>query len=108
MHIEKLGTTFFASSVDEENYSYTVITPINPLVVSVQGTVTAVYDEEFTLNNGERSLTVEVEEMPFNPLDNEGFLKIEVGDFVNVSGKIDKDLFEGRELVADSIIEITD
>jgi uncharacterized protein YdeI (BOF family) len=70
----------------------------------VQGTVTEVKDEEFTLNTGYRELTVEVEEMPYNPLDEKGYQRIEVGDRVSVAGEMDDDLFEGKELVADAVV----
>jgi hypothetical protein len=68
--------------------------------------VTDVDDEEFTLNTGTRSIRVEVDEMPYNPLDDEGYQKIELGDRVSVSGVIDDDLFEGRELVASSVVDL--
>ena len=109
VYVEKLGTTFFASAVDEEDYYFvTLTTPVILSSLTVQGTVTSVSDEEFTLNTGLRSLTVEVEEMFYNPLDDDGFQKIEEGDFVRVTGTMDDDLFEGREMVAESIVELRD
>jgi hypothetical protein len=42
--------------------------------------------------------------MPYNPLDDEGYQKVDVGDRVSVTGTMDYDLFEGRELVADSLV----
>ena len=110
VYVEKLDTTFYASAADEEDYWVTVTTPIRVASVVVRGTVSsvAVDDEEFVLNTGKRKITVEVEEMPFNPVDQEGYMRIEKGDYVQVVGRIDNDLFEGRELVADSVIEITD
>jgi len=110
VYVEKLGTYFYASAVDEEDYT-PVLTVAPTVVVSrtvVQGTVSSVSDEEFTLNTGDRMMTVEVEEMGFNPLDDEGLLKIEEGDRVSVSGNIDDDLFEGKELVAHSIVKLHD
>jgi hypothetical protein len=46
--------------------------------------------------------------MPYNPLDDKGYQKIEVGDVVSVSGNMDDDFLEGRELVAESIVTIAD
>ena len=44
--------------------------------------------------------------MPYNPLDDEGYLKVETGDLVRVTGNMDRDLFEGRVLEADSVVVI--
>ena len=109
VYVEKLGTYFYASAADEEDVLVTVTTPLVISQLTVQGKVTAVTGtEEFVIDTGLRSLTVEVDEMPYNPLDDEGYQKIEVGDVVSVTGEIDDDVFEGRELVADSIITIAD
>lgn len=105
--VEKMDTWFYASGVDEED---TFVTYWSPVVLSktvVQGTVTEVNDDEFVIHTGQRALRIEVEEMPYDPLDDKGYQKIEIGDRVSVSGTIDDDLFEGRELVADSIIELS-
>ena len=45
--------------------------------------------------------------MPYDPLDEDGYQQIEVGDRVSVTGRVDEDLFEGRELVADSVVTLT-
>ena len=108
VYVEKLDTYFYASAADEEGDVF--VTYWSPVVVSrtvVQGTVTEVNDEEFVLNTGARAITVEVEEMPYNPLDDEGYQKVDVGDRVSVTGTMDYDLFEGRELVADSLVIIS-
>ena len=101
-----LNTYFYASAVDEEDTFVTLPEPFLVSATTVQGIVTEVRDEEFILNTGLRSLTVEVEEMPYNPLDEKGYQEIDVGDRVSVSGTIDDDLFEGHELVADSVVEL--
>jgi uncharacterized protein YdeI (BOF family) len=108
VYVEKLDTYFYASAADEEGDVF--VTYWSPVVVSrtvVQGTVTEVNDEEFVLNTGVRAITVEVEEMPYNPLDDVGYQKVDVGDRVSVTGTMDYDLFEGRELVADSLVIIS-
>jgi uncharacterized protein YdeI (BOF family) len=108
VYVEKLGTTFYASSADEEDY---IITNVYPVVISnvdLYGTVSDVKDGEFTLNTGSRRLSVEVDQMLYDPLDEVGYQKIEKGDFVKVSGYIDYDLLEGREVEAQSVIELID
>ena len=107
VYVEKLGTYFYASALDEED---TWFYSVDPVIVSdsvLQGLVTEVNDEEFKLFTGPRTITVDVEEMAYNPLDDEGYQKIEVGDRVSATGQVDNDLFEGRELVADSVVTLS-
>ena len=112
VYVENLGTYFFASSLDEEDaYPFVYTTPVITASTTLQGTVSEIDDhEEFVLNTGLRRVRVELDEMPYNPLDDEGYQKIRVGDRVRVSGKIDVDLFEiegEREFVADSIVTLS-
>jgi hypothetical protein len=113
VYVEKLGTYFWASAEDEEDgrYLYTTLTPV--LIDSytvVSGTVSEINpsEHEFTLDTGPRMLTVEVDEMAYDPLDDDGYQKIRPGDVVRASGQMDDhDLFEGRELEAESIITLS-
>lgn len=108
VYVENLGTTFFASAVDEEDYMVTVTTPIVVPSTTLQGTVTAVADDEFTVDTGLQSTIVDVEKMVYNPLDKEGYQRIEVGDYVRVTGTMEKDFFETRKLKAKVIVELID
>jgi len=108
VYVENLGTTFFASAVDEEDYMVSFITPIVVSSTTLQGTVTAVKDDEFTVNTGLQSTIVDVEKMAYNPLDKEGYQRIEVGDYVRVTGTMDKDFFEVRKLKAKAIVKLID
>ena len=108
VYVESIGTYFYASAVDEEDAFVTVTSPLDPSEIWVQGTVTDVDDEEFTIDTGLRRTIVEVDELFYNPLDDVGYQKIEVGDRVSVRGNVDYDLFEGREIVADSVITLSD
>ena len=107
--VENLGTTFYASAVDEESYEGMDPSAIPPIVVSrtvVRGTVSKVNDDGFVIDTGSRLLRVDVGEMSFNPLDDQGYLKIDEGDRVKVIGRMDMNLFQGRELEADTIVEL--
>lgn len=109
VYVEDLNTYFYASAADEEELiNYTVIS--TPVVVDVTmeltGTVTDVDGREFTLDTGRREVTVDTSTMPYNPMDDEGYQRIREGDLVKVSGDIDYDLFEGREIMADTIITL--
>lgn len=106
VYVDGLNSYFYANAADEEDTFVTMVQPLALSQITVQGVVTNVYDEEFTIDTGVREIRVEVEEMPYDPLDEEGFQRVEVGDRVSVTGAIDADFFEGRELVAESIINL--
>lgn len=104
VYVEKLGTYFYASTADEEgawvDYYHP---PLVPAPTVVQGVVSEVNDDEFVVDTGVRGLTVEVDEMSYDPLDDTGYQKVTEGDLVTVSGSIDHDFLEGRDLVADTV-----
>lgn len=109
VYVEEIGTYFHASTIDEED----TILDIDPVVVSnttFQGTVTSVDKnaEKFTLDSGPAKITVEVDEMPYNPLDEEGYQEISKGDVVSVTGSIDKELFDGRVFNAERVTTLHD
>ena len=107
VHIKNANTYFYAGAMDEQDVDFTVMSPILRDTV-IKGNITHVSlkDEEFTLDTGIQMLTVEVDEMLSNPLDNGGYLQLSVGDRVSVNGKIDNDLFEGRVFEAVSVTKI--
>jgi len=107
VHIKNANTYFYAGAMDGQDVDFTVMSPILRDTV-IKGNITHVSlkDEEFTLDTGIQMLTVEVDEMLSNPLDNEGYLQLSVGDRVSVNGKIDNDLFEGRVFEAVSVTKI--
>ncbi len=108
VYVENLGNYFYASAVDEEDTFVTYTTPVTVPGAVLQGTVTAVDDEEFMLNTGVRQVNVEVEEMTYDPLDDVGYQKIGIGDRVSVYGRFDTDFFEGeREFVASTIVKLS-
>lgn len=109
VYVKNLGTTFFASTMDEESQGLAESSLLPPIPISrtvVSGIVSKIEGDEFLINTGDRMLRVDVSDMPFDPLDDEGYLKIDAGDRVKVFGKIDVNLFEGRELEADTVIEL--
>lgn len=106
VYVEKLGTYFYASAVDEEDTYITVISPVIPSKMVVQGIVTEVNGAEFELTVGSGSLTIDVEGMPYDPLDDKGYLKVEAGDSVRVTGSMNYDLFEGRKLKAETLVKL--
>lgn len=114
VYVEGLGTHFYASAADEENgvYEPGYVTGL-PVVVSsttIRGTVVDVDElqDEFTVDAGLNDITVDVDEMLYDPLDDEGYQKIEEGDRVSVTGQMETEFFEGRELVADSVVTLSE
>ena len=105
-----LGTKAFASALAEDpgmapdrssaSLSGTVKNPpfAEPGAV-VEGIVTHVDDEEFLVDTGAHEVRVNVSEMPYNPLVDEGRYKIEKGDRVRVTGRMEDTL-----LIAESVV----
>lgn len=106
---------YFASDADEEDvykqYTYT------PLIVNVEtvpddnklsltGTVGDIDDREFTLIMETGSIVIDTDEMDYNPLDDEGYQRLKVGDKVYVSGEMDRDFFEDKEIDAEQIVTL--
>ncbi|MGH0030244.1 MAG: hypothetical protein ACQGVC_10665 [Myxococcota bacterium] len=105
--VEKIDTYFFASARDEEQpFYYEVTTPVVVSSTVVRGTVTEVNGSEFIIDTGVRSVRVDVEDMAYDPLDDEGYLKVRPGDRVRVVGTMEDGFFESRELKADSIVKL--
>lgn len=105
VYVEDLNTYFYASGADEESVAaYT--TAIYDLDFEITGTVTEVDGREFKVDTGNRTITVDTWQLGFNPLDEQGFLKIDVGDRVTVFGDLDRDIFDRRELSAESVIKL--
>ena len=108
VYLEKLGTTFHASAADEEDLFIAVTTPIVISQTTVVGTVEDVGDNYFRVDTGQQDVNVMTAGMGYDPLDDEGYQKVEAGDRVHVTGKLDEDFFTAPELMADSIVVLED
>lgn len=106
VYVDSLNTYFYASSADEEDayVSYPVL--IDPGQLNLQGTVTEVSGDEFVIDTGLREIDVNVSEMPYNPLDDEGLHKVTKGDRVSVTGEIGTDFFVDYDFMADSVLTL--
>jgi uncharacterized protein YdeI (BOF family) len=105
VYVHHLGVRFYASAADEEDWRMMPEPPTTARTI-LRGTVTDVRSDEFDINTGARKVTVDIDELGYDPLDDAGYQKIEVGDYVSVTGGIDFDLFEGRQLEAASVVTI--
>ncbi|MDX1571303.1 MAG: DUF5666 domain-containing protein [Xanthomonadales bacterium] len=107
VYVEGLNTYFYASAADEEDSFVSVAVPVVRSATITQGTVTGIDGREFTIDTAGRQFTVDTSGMPYDPLDDEGFQKIDVGDRVSVTGKVTSDFFEDRMLMAESVVELS-
>jgi len=108
VYVKNLDTYFYSSAIDEEDRLSATVEPMGIPRTTLRGIVTAVYDDDFSINTGLREITVRVDEMPYDPLDDLGYQKIEIGDYVSVTADPDWGLFEGRVLDAVSVVTIHD
>lgn len=113
VYVRGLDTYFFADSADEEgphhyysaNYSNIGVLPVGA-DATVSGIVEKVVGREATVNTGIRKVKVDTSELAYNPMDNIGYVQIDVGDYVRASGQIDDNFFGKKELKADYIVEL--
>lgn len=108
VYVEEIGSYFFASAADEEDGFITITSPVDISRTVVQGTVSQVSDDEFVVDQGLTRVTVSTEEMAYDPLDDEGYQQIDVGDVVTVTGEIDEDFFTDNEFEAEIITTLVD
>ncbi len=115
VYVEGLNTYFYASANDEEGPAedsvYTTWVAATPIVVGsydLTGTVSGVSGRELTLDTGVSQVSVDTMGMAYNPMDDEGYQKIEEGDRVRVYGDLDVSLFDETEIAATTILTLKD
>jgi len=94
--------------VGEEDVVMTVTAPVDVSDTVVRGSVSAVGDDQFTVDMEGTELTVSTDALGYDPLDDLGYQRIEQGDRVSVSGDMEEGFFGGTELAADAIVELSD
>jgi|GEM_PF-871744 uncharacterized protein YdeI (BOF family) len=109
VYVENLGIHFYGSTGDEESMVSVDLSPHDPIKTgefSISGRVESIDGPVFTIDTGERALTVDTSAMDYDPLDRPGLrnLTIKTGDLVTVTGTALSSLFELRKVVADSVI----
>ncbi|GAB5498539.1 MAG: hypothetical protein PsegKO_08500 [Pseudohongiellaceae bacterium] len=108
VYVDKLDTYFYASAVDEEDWTVWYNYPVDFGQVTIQGMVTEVNGSDFVINDAGLAFEVGVDKMAYNPLDDEGYQKIEVGDVVRVTGSMDSSIFDDDALEASAIMTLQD
>ena len=107
VYVEDLNTYYYASGADEESVNY-ISTTWYDYDYTVTGIVDSVSGREFTIDTGTRQMTVDTMQLGYNPLDDEGFLKIEKGDRVTVYGDLMLSVFDDREISAEALVKLED
>lgn len=107
LYIEKLGTTFYASGVEEDR-PIVATTPVAVSETTLRGLVTEVNpgNNEFRVDTGRREITVDVSAMPYDPLSADSFQQIEEGQYVSVTADADKALFEESEIETHAVMSL--
>ncbi|MDT8409322.1 MAG: NirD/YgiW/YdeI family stress tolerance protein [Wenzhouxiangellaceae bacterium] len=111
VYLKDLNTFFYASDADEEEYGEWVLDVDADLGdLTYIGTVKSVNEvmNTFTIDTGTTKMTVDTSGLLYDPLDDEGFQQIEVGDRVSVDAEIDRDFIGDHELLAESIVTISE
>lgn len=109
VYVKNLNTYFYANGADEENLAVsTVYVTAAPAYVDSTGYVTAIEGREFTLGGPQGAIRVDTSRLADNPLDDEGFQQIDVGDRIYVWGDFDLDAREKSELMAKGVVSLTE
>lgn len=103
--VHKLNTSFFASSLDEEDFPDAVSSGRDS-TIDLTGYVLDVQGTKLTLRTGNQEVTVDTKSMGRNPLDGVGYQKVVPGDEVHVVGWLTDDFFNRFEIVAENVVTI--
>jgi len=96
---------YTGDTVPNYNLYYANPTLNDGAFISTTGTVSNILGSEFTVTNSNSKIKVDVANLGYDPLDEEGLQKIEPGDIVYVYGNYDKSIFEENELMAKGLIK---
>lgn len=110
VYVEGLNTFFYANPADEEEFGeWVVTTNVIPGDLVYIGTVESVNEmtNTFTIDTGALELSVDTSGLSYDPLDNEGFQQIDVGDRVSVDAIIDADFIGDQDLLAESVVTLS-
>lgn len=105
--VEDLGTHFYANSADEESMAvWNVSLPLTMGQAEVTGTITGIDDRELLVDIGSNTVRVDTAALGYDPTDDEGYLKLDIGDRIKVAGDVTNPLFAKGHLVADWVVEL--
>lgn len=76
--------------------------------VTMTGTVSGISGDEFTLTGNNRSMTVDVSDLGYEPFSEDRYQRIQNGDRVYIYGQITDEFFDSKEIVASRMTKIMD
>lgn len=107
VYVKGLNTFFYARANDEETpVVTTVYVPPSSGSIDAKGIVSAIEGREFTLGWAGGSVRVDTSGMADNPLDEQGFQRVKVGDQLYIWGDLDLEKGEDAELMASTIVTL--
>jgi uncharacterized protein YdeI (BOF family) len=112
VYVNDLHRYFYASPADEEDGYYTYFLALDPITnhesVSLAGTVSSIDGEIMMLDAGLQNFRIDTGTLGYDPFDSTGLEKVDVGDHVVVSGRMDDgDLFDHREIDATGMTKLS-
>lgn len=113
IYVHDRNTYYFSDTKHASSYTQNLINSAldevpDDAYVSVKGEITEINGEEFILSMGPKTITIDTDDMAYNPLDKEGVQRLNVGDIVLVSGEMDNGFFESLEIEANHIVTLQD
>ena len=75
--------------------------------LKLRGTIVAIDGRKCTIDTGKRKVEIDTIEMFYNPLDDKGYQKIKIGDYVQVTGKLTSNDMKKADLIAETITTLT-
>lgn len=75
--------------------------------INTTGKIVSIDDDEITLQTSYGDIDVDMDEMGYNPNDDDGYKQLKVGQRVLVTGVMDNGLFEEREIVARNVVRLS-
>lgn len=109
IYVEGLNTTFISSAADEEEadrYITVAYMPADLTEMTLVGDVTAVKENSFEIKVAGQNITVSTDDLGFDPMDDEGYLKIADGDRIKVVANVEPEFFGDYALEAETIIKM--
>ncbi len=103
VYVKDSDTYYYANSLDEEEKVSPTTMLHSDTGFKLKGTIAKTFGREFTINIGSKEVKIDTSNMLYNPLDNKGYQKLKAGDFVQVTGELNVDFFDKREIMADTV-----
>jgi uncharacterized protein YdeI (BOF family) len=109
VYVQELGTFYYARAADEEDRLYPygghywgfLGSSSAPQGAALTGRVKSVKDRRFVLDTGESEVTVDTSAVKYRATDGR---RLQAGDRVRITGTIDRNLFDKREINATTLV----